>query len=389
VTRLLIFLKNELRLIARDKRALLLLFLMPALLVFILSSILNHLYLNQRPQMRILVSSLHNSTVGEELIASLKESGQNVDFSSEIPQEPYKKYDVLIKIPDNLPELLRIKADGASGEKIEFVFYKFLDPFQKKFLMNEFVHILQSQIIGEINKELKNQKAGLTLLADPSALIVESREHGARDFSPLSFSLSAWSLFAIFFIVVPFSNSFFRDWNNDILLRLKSMGISKANILGGRMLAYLLVNFLQFFFLLSLGLFVFPHLLQFSLEFRASSLLPMLFVVFFCSLTATTYALFISCIARTQEQASALGAFGVVILSLMGGVMVPSIFMPPFMLKFIAVLSPLYWGLDAFAEAFQATVDWSGLGTSLLILLAFAAMFFGISLKLFNWEKET
>ena len=390
MSRLYTFLCNELKLLFRDKRALLLLFLMPALMVLILSSILTNLYKNQKPNIRILVNSAYQTPVGDQLVSSLKESQKSVEFSVKIPEDASRQYDLLIRIPSDLSEQLRVTGaqnEKGSQEKVEFVFYKFMDPFQKTFLMHEFVRVLQGQIIEEINKELVTQKTGVLLLSDPSSLVVESKAYGARDFSPLSFSLIAWSLFAIFFIVVPFSNSFFRDWNNDILLRLKSMKISKGHVLGGRILSYLIINFAQFLFLLILGLFVYPLILK-SDPIQIQSFAALLLVVFVTSLTATAYALFISCAAKTQEQASALGSFGVVILSLIGGIMIPTVFMPEFMVKFVAICSPLYWGLSAFSEALQKQVDWQNLLNSLFILVLFALSFFGLSLRLFNWEKK-
>src|SRR5688500_2571240 len=122
--KLFVFLANELKLIYRDKRALALLFLMPALLVLILSSILTHLYKNQRPQLRILVMSSHQSTVGDGLVKALHDSGQTVEFSKEIPTRAQERFDLLIRVPVNLPQLLREVPNPPATEKVEFVFYK-------------------------------------------------------------------------------------------------------------------------------------------------------------------------------------------------------------------------------------------------------------------------
>lgn len=390
MSRLLLVFKNELLLLTRDKRSLLLLFLMPALLVLTLSSILSHLYENQKPSLRVLIYSPQKTNVGDKIGNTLQETQQEVVHTTELPQEAHKNHDVLIKIPVNLPELLRSPNPKESKEKVEFVFYKFLDPFQKSFLMNEFVRLLQAQIIQEINAEISTQDSpnkGISI-ADPSLLIVETKNTGARDFPPLNFSLAAWSLFAIFFIVIPFSNSFYRDWNNDILLRLKSLHLTKTQVLGGRILAYFLVNFLQFFFLLFLGLYIFPMLLGSAPTLLTSSFLALAVVVFATSVAATAYALLISCITHSQEQASSLGAFGVVIMSLIGGIMVPTIFMPQFMVRYISIFSPLHWGLEGFAEAFQSTPDLQILGRSILILLFIGFSFYLIALKAFRWEKR-
>lgn len=388
MNRLSVLFKNEIRLLLRDKRSFILLFLMPALLVLTLSTILNHLYNNQKPTLKILIVSEKQTVVGEQLATALEKTQESVNYLETIPQEAHKSYDVLIKIPIELPSLLRQKPTESSP-KVEFVFYKFMDPFQKTFLMNEFVRLLQAEIIKEINTEITQQSKGTnSALVDPSLLIIESKDTGARDFPPLNFSLAAWSLFAIFFIVIPFSNSIYRDWNNDILLKFKSLHLSKTLVLGSRVLAYLLINFLQFFFLLFLGLVIFPAILGSGITFYPSSFLPLLLIVFASSLAASAYALLVSCVCKTQEQASSLGAFGVVLMSLLGGTMIPTIFMPQFMSKFISIISPLYWGLEGFAEAFQRSPDLQTLLRSTFVLLFFAFSFYVIALRSFKWEKR-
>lgn len=388
MSRLIVLFKNEIRLLLRDKRSFILLFLMPALLVLTLSTILNHLYSNQKPNLKILIVSEKKTIVGEQLAAALEKTQESVSFLEAVPENAHKNHDVLIKIPLELPQLLRMTPTESSS-KVEFIFYKFMDPFQKSFLMNEFVRLLQAEIIKEINAEISLQGNGPSSgIIDPSLLVVETKGTGSRDFPPLNFSLAAWSLFAIFFIVIPFSNSIYRDWNNDILLKFKSLHLSKALVLGSRIIAYLLINFLQFFFLLFLGLVVFPAILGSGITFYPSSLYALSLVVLASSLAASAFALFVSCICRTQEQASSLGAFGVVLMSLLGGTMIPTIFMPQFMSQFISVISPLYWGLEGFAEAFQQNPDMHLLMRSIFVLLFFAFSFYVLALSSFKWEKR-
>jgi len=389
--KLFLFVHNELRLIFRDKRALLLLYLMPALLVFVLSSVLSHLYENQVPRLSLLIHSESQSTISDKIASELRKTQKRVEFTDVLPEKAPKGFDLLIHVPSNLSQLLRKSPDASEipAGRVEFVFYKFLDPFQKTFMMKEFVRMLQSTVIEEINAEIVNREesGGMQLVSDPSSLIVERQDLGARILPPLSFSLASWSLFAIFFIVIPFSNAFFRDWTNHIFVRFRALGVSKVLIFSGRVLAFVFVNFTQFLFLLLLSLYVFPLVLGAPLAIASSSLLPIFAVVLCCSAAATAFALFVSCLVKTQEQASALGAFSVVILSLLGGVMIPSIFMPEYMTKYISIFSPLYWGLSAFAEAFQVQLDSGLFLRQLLVLLAFAVFFYTAALRMFRWEK--
>ena len=69
------------------------------------------------------------------------------------------------------------------------------------------------------------------------------------------------------------------------------------------------------------------------------------------SMMALGYALCISVIARTTEQATTLGGVGNILLAAIGGVMVPVFVMPSFMQQ-LAQFSPMYWAVQGFLDIF-------------------------------------
>src|SRR5262249_4284322 len=78
--------------------------------------------------------------------------------------------------------------------------------------------------------------------------------------TPLQQTVPGWSLFAMFFIVVPLSGSFLRDRTEGTLRRLHPYPVPRAAIVLGKLLPYLGVNVLQFTAMLAIGLFVVPLL---------------------------------------------------------------------------------------------------------------------------------
>lgn len=184
-------------------------------------------------------------------------------------------------------------------------------------------------------------------------------------------NVPAWTLFGMFFIVVPLSGLMIRERQNGTVERLLTMPVSPLTILLGKVGAYLAVGLVQFFFMLGVGFWLLPLFGTPVLEVGAQW--PALLVVAVCaSLAATSYGLLLGTVAGSYEQASMFGAVSVVIAAAVGGVMMPLYVMPRLMQK-ASILSPLNWGHDAFLELLVRGGGLTDAGPRVLALLAFAA----------------
>lgn len=163
-------------------------------------------------------------------------------------------------------------------------------------------------------------------------------------------NVPAWTLFAIFFIIVPLSINMVKEKTQGTFVRLRTNPVSYGTILGGKTLVYLVVCLIQFTLMLLLGVYVFPHLGLPQLD--VSGKLPLLYVVaIFAGLAAIGLGLLLGTVAKTQEQSAPFGATFVVILAAMGGVWVPVFIMPKFM-QLLSKISPMNWGLNGFYDVF-------------------------------------
>lgn len=163
-------------------------------------------------------------------------------------------------------------------------------------------------------------------------------------------NVPAWTLFAIFFIIVPLSINIVKEKNQGTLVRLRTNPVSYATVLGGKTLVYLGVCLIQFILMLLIGVFLFPKLGLPTLD--VSGRLPQLFVVAtFAGLAAVGLGLLLGTIAKTQEQSAPFGATFVVILAALGGVWVP-VFIMPKVMQTLSNISPMNWGLNAFYDVF-------------------------------------
>ncbi|WP_108803123.1 ABC transporter permease [Aquimarina sp. Aq107] len=163
-------------------------------------------------------------------------------------------------------------------------------------------------------------------------------------------NIPAWTLFAIFFMILPLSLNLVHEKGQGTFVRLQTTPINYATIIGGKAFLFLLVSILQFTLVLLLGLYVFPKLGLPVLDLGNN--LGLLYVVAISSgLAAIGLGVLLGTVFNSHEQAAPFGAVLVVLLAAIGGVWVPVFAMPDTM-QMIAKISPMNWGLEAFYDCF-------------------------------------
>lgn len=108
---------------------------------------------------------------------------------------------------------------------------------------------------------------------------------------------------------------------------------------------------------------------------------PLVAVAAAASAAAAGIALPLAAVARTRHQAQTLSTFAVLLLSAVGGSMVPRFLMPEW-LQHVGVFTPTAWGIEAFQGALWRSEGLATLAPSLGILLAWAATGAAITLWL-------
>ncbi|MBI5970698.1 MAG: ABC transporter permease [Deltaproteobacteria bacterium] len=164
-------------------------------------------------------------------------------------------------------------------------------------------------------------------------------------------SVPAWSLFAMFMLIIPLSVTFIKERQQGALLRLRSMPAPAWVIICGKAAPFCVINQLQFVSMLLVGIYVVPLLGGDALTIEGGSYAGIAIVSMSASLAAVGYGVMASVFCKTAEQATTFGGTSVIIFGALGGIMVPKFLMPPVMQK-ITVISPMGWGLDAFLDIF-------------------------------------
>jgi ABC-2 type transport system permease protein len=182
-------------------------------------------------------------------------------------------------------------------------------------------------------------------------------------------NVPAWTLFAIFFIIVPLSINMVKEKSQGTFVRLRTNPVSYATVLGGKTVVFLVVCLIQFVLMMLVGIYLFPAIGLPVLDVSGKLFLAFL-VALFSGLAAVGLGLLLGTVANSQEQAAPFGATFVVVLAALGGVWVPVFMMPNFM-QFVSKLSPMNWGLNAFYDVFLRNVGFTEILPDLLLLLLF------------------
>jgi ABC-2 type transport system permease protein len=163
-------------------------------------------------------------------------------------------------------------------------------------------------------------------------------------------NVPAWTIFAMFFIVIPLTQSLIQEREGGSLFRLLTMPVSYMTLLMGKVGVYLVVCMAQTIAMLLAGILLLP---LFGLPMLVlGNDLPGLFIMtLVVAMASVGYGLMIGTIAKTHQQAAAFGSISVIILAAMGGLWVPIYLMPPFM-RAVSLLSPLNWAITGYYSIF-------------------------------------
>ncbi|NTV13263.1 MAG: ABC transporter permease [Desulfobulbaceae bacterium] len=420
---------KNLLLLWRDRAGLLILFLMPALLVVIITLVQNNVYkLMGESAAKVLLVDEDGGELGREIVANMK----GVSLSRELEgrklavgeaKELVSRggYQACIIIPAGASSTLT----AAAGAEMQATLAGaplptpsrpevgiFFDPtvlgvfrggvensltmIVRSLEIRARIKALGEQLPPHLEKELK-QGAGpfaayisvppleLKVGSEPLLAITGqslSREGLAVVPTPVQHNVPAWALFGMFFIVVPMSVFFLRERQEGTLVRLLALPVPYVVILLGKVLAFILVCFCQFGLIVLIGRYLLPQLGLAAFD-PGHNFGAVAVVVLAVALAATGYGLLLGCLARTYEQVSMFGSISVVVASALGGVMVPVYAMPELMRK-LSVLSPVGWGLEAFLDIFVRGGNLAGVAGPVAALLTF-----GVGSSLVAWLAFT
>ncbi|HUB59876.1 MAG TPA: ABC transporter permease [Puia sp.] len=163
-------------------------------------------------------------------------------------------------------------------------------------------------------------------------------------------NVPAWTIFAMFFVVVSLGSGIVRDKRSGSFVRLKTLPTSYVVAILSRQITYLGVTMIQTVLIFAIGVWIFPYVGLPRLDLP-DDWWGLILISFLCGWCAVSYAICVGVFAETEEQANGFGVISIVILAAIGGLMIPDFIMTgPF--RTVMKFSPLHWCLDAYYSLF-------------------------------------
>ena len=394
MNKLIASLKKEALLLWSDKVGLLMMFLMPVLLVFIITIIQDSAYkMVNENKVSIIIANQDEGEHGKKLIKLLSNSGlfdlEQVEIKTTenlkqelldnnkltalfIPPSFSKQFDEkAANISQSMTFELGLRDEKPTPLNVQIVNLDFYhDPIlQENYsysitnVIASFLNLIENELmIASIYNEvgIEGSPEGLKkqMLANRTVINSMAATNSAKMAQPNStqHNVPAWTIFAMFFMVVSLGSNIVKERINGSFLRLKTMPTNYMLILSSKMLIYMGVAFLQFALIFAIGIFIFP-LINLPQLILPSSILAVIITIFVSSLAAVSYALMIGALAKTQEQSNGIGAISIIIFAALGGIWVPTFVMPHYM-QVISNFSPMHWSLESFYILFLKDGSW-------------------------------
>lgn len=413
---------KDLLILWRDRAGMLVLFVMPMALVLVVSLVQNNvLEATGQAAVKVLLVDVDKGYVGQQVRQKLAVSGglKLIETVEDIPLDEVTSrqlvaagdYQFGLLIPAGISDGLQTEVKQQAeqlfrsypeeqDEAIELKVEIFFDPTVQGVFRTAVLSSLRHALFGletaekgrELSERLKQyfgsmkEKDSEQQLLSGTALIVIDEESAGGDPAlrpnAVQQNIPAWSLFGMFFIVVPLSGALLRERQEGTLRRLLTLPVPYWALLAGKTMAYVTLCMVQFCLMLLVGKYVLPFFG--TPVFDLGNQVFAVFLLAFCAaLAATGYGLLIGTLARSYDQASMFGAVSVVIAAALGGVMVPVYVMPKGM-QLISQISPLAWGLDGFLELFVRGGSVLSIGPNLSALFGFFVVTILLSLLIFT-----
>lgn len=372
--------KKEFLLILRDIHALLVLFIMPLLFIVIMSLALQNSFdAKIDVKYKVAVVGGGDFAAHKQLIESI---GENNIFQLQMHQGDRVDllygggYDLVLVMPKDFKRLIQNSPQDLSVElfsKAE-VSQQFIESF-KALITAHTTKIMMQDLLHSLGVQSSESDMGEQI----SHKYIQSDGSVQKQPTSVQYSVPAWLVFSLFFILIPISNTFINEKKHGTIDRIQSIGISPLPIIFAKFLPYFVINQVQVVLMLGVGFFLIPLFGGDALVIEGS-IWGVFVVSIFVSFAAISFGILIANIAKTSEEATTIGGVSNIILAAIGGIMVPKVVMPQAMQEF-SNLSPMSWALEGFLEFILRGGSLSSIADNLVYLMLFGIICLSFSYR--------
>ncbi len=195
---------------------------------------------------------------------------------------------------------------------------------------------------------------------------------------PFAFFVPGSAVMFAFFIVPFVGAALLQEKERGSFRRLLASPIRHSSIIGGTMLSYSIIVFLQVILLFTLGIAAFNMPL-------GNSPVALVIATLFTALAATSLGLLVGAVAKTSKQAETIGIILGFALMALGGCIMP-LYNAEGFIGLLSNLTPHAHALQAYRGIMVDSAALVQILPHLGILAVFAAVFFGLAVWRFKFE---
>lgn len=384
---------NDLRILSKDRRALVLMLILPMFIISIVGFALGSMW-SEGIKIQVLVVDLDDAKVSHRFLDYLNDiSVLNVDFEANefVAREKVKsgEYGQLIIIPREFSKkvlagrnaeiiIVEDPTKQSSSTVVEKIVEGFTNRISNNVIAVKTVNAFGIPVYSE--KEIDEIVAVASTFAEPMPVTIETESTSkSRTLDVFTQNVPGFSImFLLLTCAQSGSVAILKERESGTLRRLLTAPISRSTIIAGKLIS----NYVRGLFQITV-LFLFGHF-AFGFSFGEDPLAFALLVIAIVA-PATGLGILIAVFAHTKEQAESLATVIVVSMSALGGSWWPIFIMPDFMQQ-LAHITINAWAMDGFYDLL-----WHGYGLrevlpEIAVLLTIAAVFMAISASKFRFE---
>jgi ABC-type Na+ efflux pump permease subunit len=388
--------KKDLILFLHDQRSVILTFLLPVILITLFAFAYGSIgaYDGRSEPVKLLATDLDNTTLSEEIISridSLNDISIIISDSSTAKNLVIKgKYACALIIYKGFRDSLEngnvmpVKLVYDRSREMEIGILQqnlisiFLSSTNEILIKNNIEKYLQeifpddeNDISEEIFRAaMKDGKNKQTIMWTPVV--------GEKNDTKLGLiqAVAGTAILMLLFSVAGVGTSILEEKENGTINRLLCSPLKGSTILYSKMLFAFFISILQL-----TAMFLFAWLiLNMDMNVNIPGLLLMIMAT---SFAVSSLGIFLAAVAKTRQQAQNLGTIIILVMSAIGGSMIPLFIMPAILQK-IALLSVNYWGIQGFYDLFWRVLPLKDILPKILVLMSIGIVMTLASIQLFK-----
>lgn len=243
--------------------------------------------------------------------------------------------------------------------------------------MTSIMQLMQSGLLNPQNAESEARRLFAEVdQSESTAITLKKNQEGAEaiEFDILAYMAPGMALLFLMYTVSYGGRSILAERSQGTLPRLLVSPTSTSQVLGGKVLGIFLTGVAQ------VGILILASSVFFGVKWGDALGLAVLILA--AVFGATGWGMLITALARSPGQVGSIGSALMLIFGILGGSFINLNQMPPFV-RTISKITPNAWGLDGFT-----TLALGGRLPNLIVpvtaLLIMGAVLFGIAVLLFN-----